>query len=210
MTAGAVALASIGVFIDVLGLAMFRRHMRIVDVYDGNHTSAYHVTTGAAVKPSLMGSTAHDMNMHAVFLHPLADLYMHAGMLVATSVAHYMQYHIMHSISTFVVAVLICKSCYTLFSYTASILLQTTPSYMVSIMDGIKRDISFYDGVLEIRGCHVWSITPKHLVASLIVRVRSDANITAITNYIHQRLDKYVQHLTIQIDEDTPYSSINP
>ena len=53
--------------------------------------------------------------------------------------------------------------------YTGNILLQTTPSHLITQLDKVLREASTLDGVLEFREEHFWTLSLGHLVGSLQV-----------------------------------------
>ncbi|KAL5112994.1 Zinc transporter 6 [Taenia crassiceps] len=86
--------------------------------------------------------------------------------------------------------------------FSGKILLQTTPSYLVTALDKALREASTLEGVLELRNEHFWTIGFGVLVGSLYVRVRRDASDQLVLAHVTKRLHPFVKHLTIQVIKD--------
>ncbi|KAH9519584.1 hypothetical protein Btru_003076 [Bulinus truncatus] len=87
-------------------------------------------------------------------------------------------------------------------SYTGKILLQTTPSHILSQLDKVLREASTLEGVLEFRHEHFWTLSFGTLAGSVQVRVRRDADEQLVLAHVYNRLNNLVHHLTIQIFKD--------
>ena len=166
----------------------------------GNGSSSYN-----GGKPNLRG---HDINMHSVFLYTFADAIEHISTLAATFLSSSYSLNYLHTLSYACTAIIISRTCTTLFQTTAVILLQTTDESIRIGVERCIREISFHDGVLECRSSHWWTNTPGHTVGSLHIRVRGDANEQQILTYVHSLLGKYVTDLTVQIEKDLPMNWI--
>jgi len=90
--------------------------------------------------------------------------------------------------------------------YTSKVLLQTTPSHLLSSLDKCLREASTLDGVLEFRNEHFWTLTWGVLAGSLDVRVRRDANEQTVLAEVTHRLSQHVAILNVQVckEETTP------
>lgn len=86
--------------------------------------------------------------------------------------------------------------------YTGKILLQTTPSHLITQLDKSLREASTLDGVLEFRDEHFWTLSFGTLVGSLHVRVRRDADEQLVLAHVWNKLAGLVQHLTVHIFKD--------
>lgn len=83
--------------------------------------------------------------------------------------------------------------------YTGKILLQTTPSHLLTQLDKSLREASTLDGVLEFRDEHFWTHSFGVLVGSLHVRIRRDADEQLVLAHVWNKLAGLVQHLTVHI-----------
>jgi len=136
-----------------------------------------------------------------------------------------------HAASSLLVSIAIVITIKPLFVRTSLILLQSTPTASKPSIEKCIREvpdpmsaslpvlqciphmlrvccpaqISTYDGVLECRSEHWWSLSPGTTVGSLHVRIRSDANEQDILCYVDSLLKKYATHLTIQIEKDVSW-----
>jgi len=146
----------------------------------------------------------HVENMHSVALHVLADTIGHVSLLVAGVWLQklYPTLTVLYAASFLLSAIIIIHLTLPLFQVTGSILLCTTPASVRIGLERCVREISFYEGVLEVRSVHWWTIAPGKLVGSMHIRIRSDANEQRILTYVHGVLKKYVTDLTIQIEKD--------
>lgn len=86
--------------------------------------------------------------------------------------------------------------------YTGKILLQTTPSHLITQLDKSLREASTLDGVLEFRDEHFWTLSFGVLVGSLHVRIRRDADEQLVLAHVWNKLAGLVQHLTVHIFKD--------
>ena len=86
--------------------------------------------------------------------------------------------------------------------YTGNILLQTTPSHLITQLDKVLREASTLDGVLEFREEHFWTLSLGHLAGSLQVRIRRDADEQLVLAHVWNKLAGIVHILTIHIFKD--------
>lgn len=100
------------------------------------------------------------------------------------------------------IAIMTCGTMFPLSAYTGKILLQTTPSHLLSQLDKILREASTLDGVLEFRHEHFWTLSFGILAGSVQVRVRRDADEQMVLAHVYSRLSNMVNTLTIQIFKD--------
>lgn len=86
--------------------------------------------------------------------------------------------------------------------FTGKILLQTTPSHLITQLDKIMREASTLDGVLEFRNEHFWTISFGVLAGSLHVRIRRDADEQLVLAHVWNKLSGVIKHLTIHVFKD--------
>lgn len=86
--------------------------------------------------------------------------------------------------------------------FTGKILLQTTPSHLITQIDKLLREASTLDGVLEFRYEHFWTISFGVLAGSVHVRIRRDADEQLVLAHVWHKLSGIVHHLTIHIFKD--------
>lgn len=144
------------------------------------------------------------MNVQGVFLHALNDCISTAGLLVTLFFG--LQWAWLYACVYLVAAVWMLSLCSPLLHSCLLILLQTTPTEAVTVLERCIREISFYDGVLECVGCHWWSLSPGHVVGTVNLRIRADANAADILHYARKVLSPFVCSLTIQLVRDVAVS----
>ena len=218
-----VVLAMAGLAIDVVGLGMFGRYTSLKAGGAAEEALAAHaaasaqgasvwssgaggITPSSLTGPLLLGANparGHFENMHGVSLHVVADLIGHVSLLGAVWIfARYPGFPFVFALSFLFSAVVIIKLVLPLFQTTASILLMTTPPHLQQSLDRGVREISFYDGVLELRAAHWWMQSPGSIVGSMHLRIRSDAQEQVILAYVQGVLGKFCQRLTVQVEKD--------
>ncbi|CDS40356.1 zinc transporter 6 [Echinococcus multilocularis] len=106
------------------------------------------------------------------------------------------------TIAAVVISLLLFNTMFPMAVYSGKILLQTTPSYLVTALDKALREASTLEGVLELRNEHFWTIGFGALVGSLYVRVRRDASDQLVLAHVTKRLHPFVKHLTVQVIKD--------
>lgn len=111
-------------------------------------------------------------------------------------------YHSADTWAAVSIAIMTCGTMFPLSAYTGKILLQTTPSHLLSQLDKIIREASTLDGVLEFRHEHFWTLSFGTLAGSVQVRVRRDADEQMVLAHVYSRLSSMVSMLTIQIFKD--------
>lgn len=178
------SIGGLGIFINVLGVILFSQHR-------------------VASKEQVRARGAREMNLHAVFLNILCDTFVQfSGVLC--SWMQFLGFEKMTFIVSFACGLLIIFVASPLLISSSLILLQTVPQDLRVSIDRCIRDISTYEGVLECRNMHWWSHSPGTVVGTLIVRVRSDADEQEILLYVTNLLQKFIKHLTVQVEKDAP------
>jgi len=225
-----VGVALAGLAADALGIALFAKYMSFRQPNDftmaaaagANSAAAALWSHGGGASAPLLGSGStgssaggplllgvnnargHYENMHGVALHVLADLVGHASLLSAVWIkaAVFPNFSLIFPLSFLASALLTIKLVLPLFRATGAVLLMTTPSHLRLALDRAMREVSFYDGVLEMRAAHWWTHAPGVVVGSMHVRIRADANEQTILTYVHSVLRKYCALLTVQVEKD--------
>ncbi|XP_076441949.1 zinc transporter 6-like [Babylonia areolata] len=111
-------------------------------------------------------------------------------------------YHTADTWAAISIAVMTCGTMFPMSVYTGKILLQTTPSHILSQLDKLLREASTLDGVLEFRHEHFWTLSFGTLAGSVQVRVRRDADEQLVLAHVFNRLSNLVNVLTVQIFKD--------
>lgn len=111
-------------------------------------------------------------------------------------------YHTADTVAAISIAVMTCGTMFPMSVYTGKILLQTTPSHILSQLDKLIREASTLDGVLEFRNECFWTLSFGVLAGSVQVRVRRDADEQLVLAHVFNRLSILVRVLTVQIFKD--------
>ncbi len=172
----------------------------------GSSVTSLHGFSSSSSGPMLLGANAargHYENMHGVALHVLADLVGHSSLLAAVWIhASFPSFSFVFALSFLLSAALTIRFVLPLFRATGAVLLITTPAHLRMQLDRAMREVSFYDGVLEMRSAHWWTQAPGVVVGSMHVRIRADASEQAILSYVHSVLRKHCALLTVQVEKD--------
>ncbi|PIK62295.1 putative zinc transporter 6 [Apostichopus japonicus] len=111
-------------------------------------------------------------------------------------------YHAADTWASYGIAFMLIGTMFPLSVYSGTILLQTTPAYILGQLDKCLREASTLDGVLEFRNEHFWTLSYGTLAGSLHVRVRRDADEQLVLAHVTNKLSHLVSPLTIQIIKD--------
>lgn len=193
-----IILAGLGFAMDLLGLALFHQHLVLKSQSDIPEAA-----TNWTISSLASAGRGHHENMHGVSLHVVSDIVGHSSLLLAVWINQlYPNFSFIFALSFLLSAILIIQLVVPLFQTTGAILLMTTPHSIRLGLDRSIREISFYDGVLELRSAHWWTQAPGVIVGSLHIRIRADAQEQVILGYVHSVLKKYVAILTVQVEKD--------
>ena len=110
--------------------------------------------------------------------------------------------YLVDTYAAFIMAIVAISTMMPFTLYTGKILLQTTPSHLITQLDKSLREASTLDGVLEFRDEHFWTLSFGVLVGSLHVRIRRDADEQLVLAHVWNKLAGLVQVLTIHIFKD--------
>jgi cation diffusion facilitator family transporter len=160
--------------------------------------------SGGAGGPSSSGGA---YNSRAVFLHVYADAV--SSLAVVLSALAQKNFGLTRSADTLCavfVAVFTLNKAVPLFSATAYTLLQTTPPHLRTALERSRREALTVEGVLEVYDERWWTQSPGFTVGSLVVRVRADADETAVLKRVQRAYGKIVTDLTVQVEKDPPLS----
>ncbi|XP_030626816.1 zinc transporter 6 [Chanos chanos] len=111
-------------------------------------------------------------------------------------------YNAVDTASAVAIALMTFGTMYPMSVYSGKVLLQTTPSHVIGQLDKLLREVSTFDGVLEVRNEHFWTIGFGSLAGSVHVRIRRDANEQMVLAHVTNRLYTLVSTLTVQIFKD--------
>jgi len=129
----------------------------------------------------------------------------HLGAIIlslAQCIMQFKGYYTADTISALFIAILVWITMFPMCMYAGLILLQTTPSHIMSQLDKCLREATTLDGVLEFRNEHFWTLSFGILAGSIHVRVRRDANEQLVLSHLTNQLSSLVPVLTIQVFKD--------
>jgi cation diffusion facilitator family transporter len=164
-------------------------------------------TTSSSSSSSSSSSTSGggpSYNSRAVFLHVYADAV--SSLAVVASALVQKNFGLTRSADTLCavfVALFTLNIAVPLFSATGHTLLQTTPQHLRAALERARREALTVEGVLEVYDERWWTQSPGVTVGSVVVRVRDDADETAVLRRV-QRAYKVVTDLTVQVEKDAP------
>lgn len=145
-----------------------------------------------------------NLNTRILFSHIYADGVSSLSLIAAGFAYRYLDITSADTLQAFFGACYIMYIAIPLFTATAYILLQTTPTHLRGSLERCRRDILTTDGVIEITDERYWMQTPGYTVGSLIIRIREDANEKTILERCQRTFSKLITDLTIQIEKDPP------
>lgn len=137
--------------------------------------------------------------MNPFLLVGFADLFVLIGTYFSLQIG---SSYIMDTYAAITIAIMTIGTMLPFAVYTGKILLQTTPSHLLTQLDKSLREASTLDGVLEFRDEHFWTLSFGVLAGSLHVRVRRDADEQLVLAHVWNKLAGIVQILTIHIFKD--------
>ncbi|XP_066600642.1 zinc transporter 6-like [Prorops nasuta] len=111
---------------------------------------------------------------------------------------HYWNVYIADTAAAFVVISVIIMAILPLGFYTASIIFQRLPDYMIEQLDKYLREALMIDGVLEFRNEVFWTKSFGKLAGSIEVRIRQNANEKLVLNNVTNHLSIIVSHLKVR------------
>ncbi|XP_043690472.1 metal tolerance protein C2-like [Telopea speciosissima] len=165
--------------VNLLGVWFFRNYARINLVY----------------------RKAEDMNYHSVCLHVLADSIRSAGLVLASWLLT-LGVKNAEVLCLGLVSATVFILVMPLFRTTGGILLQMAPPKIPSsALSKCWRQICTLEDVLEISQARFWELVPGHVVGSLSIQVKKEADDHPILRFVHGLYhDLGVQDLAVQTD----------
>jgi len=223
-----------GLCIDCIGIVLFMKWAilnNLIQITPTTTLTTSAVTTSSATStlsslPSLpLINPGHDVNMHSIWLFTVSDCIQHCLFLASTYLPSMIRSSLpltltsslssshLHSLSYAMTAMALIKLTTPLFKVTGRVLLQSTEDAARVALERAIREISFGDGVLEVRQANFWSQSPmsatpsttgsSSIIGSVIVRCRSDCDSQAVLSDVHNCLGKLCSQLTVQIEKDS-------
>lgn len=108
------------------------------------------------------------------------------------------------------VAIWTAASAWPYASAAATVLLHAAPEELLGPFARCVRECAAVEGVLEVKEERLWSVAPGHPVASLTVRLRSDAEELDVTARVRQILSTCASECYVQVEKDPPLDWLLP
>ena len=148
----------------------------------------------------LIGADRENLNIRGAVLHVLGDLLGSVAAIVAALVIMQTGWVKIDPILSFLVVLLILRSAWRLTTESAHILLEGAPRSFDSV--AVKAALlKNHPDIAAIEMLRVWSITPKHIVATLKVEAAQGADLTAlrhrVTDYFKDEL--HIEDVTLEL-----------
>lgn len=140
------------------------------------------------------------LNVRGVFFHVLSDALGSVGAIVAGLIMLKTKWYYADPVTSIVIAFLILRGAWGLFSESLHILLEGTPRGID--LKAVESAICSHSGVLSVHDLHAWSLTQgfEALSAHLVIEdiKQSESLIKDIKSHLH---DKFrINHVTLQLE----------
>lgn len=147
-------------------------------------------------KSSSNGLEDRNLNLHAAYMHVLADLAQSVSVLIAGAAIWYNpNWKLVDPVSTLIFCVLVIRSTIKIILASVSVLMNQVPTDMDWVT--VYNRISNVEGVSDVHNLHLWSIS--HGDRAMSVHARAE-NITNGLKDIRQICDEMgIQHSAIQL-----------
>jgi len=142
------------------------------------------------------GLEQRNLNLHAAYMHVLADLAQSVSVLIAGAAIWYNpDWKLVDPVSTLIFCVLVIRSTYKIILASVSVLMNQVPTEMDWVT--VYNRISNVEGVSDVHNLHLWSVS--HGDRAMSVHARAE-NIPDGLKAIRQICDDLgIQHSTIQL-----------
>jgi len=140
------------------------------------------------------------LNARGVFFHVISDALGSVGAIIAGLIMLKTKWYYADPITSIVIAFLILRGAWGLFSESLHILLEGTPRGID--LKAVENAICSHSGVLSVHDLHAWSLTQgfEALSAHLVIEdiKQSESLIKDIKSHLH---DKFrINHVTLQLE----------
>ncbi|KAL2720014.1 zinc transporter 1 [Vespula squamosa] len=221
-----VSVGALGLFVNLIGLCLFREHgsshdhshgisrshnrlSTLVGTDDNENDNTYRPPTAQVKRTHGHTHDASQMNMRGVFLHVLSDavgsVNVIASALIVWLTKWQYRFYIDPALSLLLV-ILMLRSVWPLFRESALILLQTVPTHIQ--VDAIQqRLLENVDGVLAVHEFHVWQLAGDRIIASAHIRCRNLSEYMKIAEQVKEFFHNEGIHSTTIQPEFIDYQS---
>lgn len=149
----------------------------------------------------LAGSSSHNLNARAAYLHVLGDLLATAGTIVAAILIQVTGWLTADPIASILTTVLIMSGAWRLVRESVDILLESTPSHIP--LPAVRAQLEAIPGIESVHDLHVWAVTPAVVAMSAHCIVREPDKHQHVLEHIHDAMRLFgIQHVTIQLERE--------
>lgn len=148
----------------------------------------------------LHGGKSDSLNVHAAWLHVVADTLGSVGAIVSGLLVTLVGWNWADPIASLLIVALVVYSAWALLKQTTSVLMQAVPRGLD--LTSVEQVLTGVDGVVASHDLHVWSVTNDRAVMSAHLSVQPDIDRQRVMDEVHRRLRDQldVHHTTIQLD----------
>jgi cobalt-zinc-cadmium efflux system protein len=146
------------------------------------------------------GDVKENVNLRSAYLHVLGDALGSVGAIVAGLLMMWFSWYIADPVISVIVAVLILKSAWRVFSHSLHILMEGTP--ITVDKSKVEEVLTKIPGVINVHDLHIWTITSGLDSLTCHLLVEEKANPQGILKTAVERIEEHfsIQHTTIQIE----------
>ncbi|HEY4566241.1 MAG TPA: cation diffusion facilitator family transporter, partial [Savagea sp.] len=137
----------------------------------------------------------------SAYVHVLGDLLGSIGAILAGVVMYVFNWYLADPIISIVVALLILKSAWGVFSQSVHVLMEGTPQTIDA--EDVLETLGSIDGVTKVHDLHIWTITSGLDMLTCHIVVREDADEQVVLQEAIDRIrETYkIEHTTIQVEK---------
>ncbi len=156
---------------------------------------------GSATILLRQGDVEGNLNMKSAYVHVLGDLLGSIGAILAGVVMYVFNWYLADPIISIVVALLILKSAWGVFSQSVHDLMEGTPPTLDA--EDVLETLGSIDGVTKVHDLHIWTITSGLDMLTCHIVVREDVDEQVVLQEAIDRIrETYkIEHTTIQVEK---------
>ena len=148
----------------------------------------------------LHGGKSESLNVHAAWLHVLADALGSVGAIVSGLLITLGGWTWADPVASLLITALVVYSAWALLKQTTAVLMQAVPKGID--LASVEQVLTGADGVVAVHDLHVWSVTSDRVVMSAHLTVHPGVDRQRVMDEVHRCMrDQFdVHHSTIQLD----------
>eukprot|EP00347_Sterkiella_histriomuscorum_P016268 403353843 len=144
------------------------------------------------------GEKRMNINVTSAYLHVLGDLLMSVGVIIAAVIIYFKPtYQIADPLCTYLFSVIILFTTIPVVKECTYVLLEGSPESID--IEGLAKDLSSIEGVVEVHDLHVWAISVnKFSLSAHIISETPQKSLSAATDLCRRKYNLY--HTTLQVE----------